>query len=273
MTSRLADDGAKGGLEPGDSPGPLDATLLFLEELERRNVSLEQANRDLQHFAQVAAHDLRSPMTIVRGYLEQVLRHDANLSSQTREWLTLAHDATGRVVDLVQALLSLSTATGTDLLVTSVSLTEVFEEARSRLPAARAESGAEVTIAPMPSVRGDRALLTVVAQNLLDNALKFARAGVAPVVEVTSHVRTRDIALAHDVCVVRVRDNGIGIAPSDRDHVFTMFGRGGGANRDGHGIGLATCARIVQRHHGTLRIVDIEGPGTSIEIELPALPG
>jgi signal transduction histidine kinase len=69
--------------------------------------------------------------------------------------------------------------------------------------------------------------------------------------------------------VFYVRDNGMGIAPEDRDRVFTLFGRGATTGREGHGIGLATCARIVQRHRGSLRVVDADGPGTVIELELP----
>jgi len=247
-----------------------DVMLLLLDELEKRNVTLEQANRDLQHFAEVAAHDLRSPLTIVRGYLEQSLRFDTTMADQTREWLGHALDATKRVTDLIHALLAHSTSTGSELVVADVDLQEVFDDARNRLAHAVGAANATINLGPLPRVRGDRDLLSLVAQNLLENAVKFRRDGVEPVVEVTARVVASPSAdLARDVCIVRVRDNGIGIAPEDRDRVFTLFGRGAKTGREGHGIGLATCARIVQRHRGSLRVVDADGPGTAIELELP----
>lgn len=253
-----------------DGDNNVDVMLLLLDELEKRNVTLEQANRDLQHFAEVAAHDLRSPLTVVRGYLEQALRFDSTMGDQTREWLGHALDATKRVTDLIHALLAHSTSTGADLVVVDVDLNEVFADARARLSHVVGAAKATVEIAPLPRVRGDRDLLSLVAQNLLENAVKFRRDGVTPVVEVTARVVASPSAdLARDLCVVRVRDNGIGIAPEDRDRVFTLFGRGDQTGREGHGIGLATCARIVQRHRGSLRVVDVDGPGTAIELELP----
>jgi signal transduction histidine kinase len=244
--------------------------LLLLDELEKRNVTLEQANRDLQHFAEVAAHDLRSPLTVVRGYLEQALRFDTTMGEQTREWLGHALDATKRVTDLIHALLAHSTSTGSELVVTDVDLAEVFDDARARIANLVGGASASVHIGPLPRVRGDRDLLSLVAQNLLENAVKFRRDGVPAVVEVSARVVASPSAdLARDVCVVRVQDNGIGIAPEDRERVFTLFGRGAATGREGHGIGLATCARIIQRHRGSLRVVEADGPGTAIELELP----
>jgi signal transduction histidine kinase len=257
-------------VEPDGVEPDADVMLLLLDELEKRNVTLEQANRDLQHFASVAAHDLRSPLTIVRGYLEQALRHDTSMAPQTREWLDLALGATKRVSDLIHALLAHSTSTGADLVVTEVDLGRLFDEARMQLIHAGRGTDARIEIEPLPLVRGDHDLLSLVAQNLLENAVKFRRDDVAPIVEVTAQVVASPSSdLARDVCVVRVRDNGVGIAPEDRERVFALFGRAAHTGREGHGIGLATCARIIQRHRGSLRIVDVEGPGTAIEIELP----
>jgi signal transduction histidine kinase len=244
--------------------------LLLLDELEQRNVSLEQATADLRHFAEIAAHDLRSPLTVVRGYVEQALRHGTDLSPQTREWLGHALTGTKQVVDLIHALLAHSTSSGQELVADDVDLAAVFGQARAQLQTAIDARRATVTVATLPVVRGDGVLLTLVAQNLLENALKFTAEGVGPVVDVTATVGAAASEFGRATCVVRIRDNGIGIPPADRDRVFTLFGRGTDSSRQGHGIGLATCARIVARHHGKLYIGDSDGPGTVMVLELPA---
>lgn len=255
----------------GESAEPM---LALLEELEKRNVTLEDTNRELEQFAEVAAHDLRAPLTLVRGYLEQTLRHDRTLSDSTREWLTLALDATIRMAALVQALLAHSATRATALEPAVVPLREVFEDARVCLlpPGAPQPS---ISIGALPDVLGDRQLLTTVAQNLLDNALKFTRPGVPPKIEVTARlVPSRSQGLTRDTCVVQVRDNGIGIKAEDRQRVLARYGRSADVSAvAGHGIGLATCASIIRRHHGVLRIVDVDGPGAAVELELPAAPG
>jgi signal transduction histidine kinase len=251
-----------------DSPAA-DVMLALLEELEQRNVSLEQANADLRHFAEIAAHDLRSPLTVVRGYLEQALRHDSELSPQTREWLDHALAGAKQVGDLVLALLAHSTSSGGELVATDVELGPVFGQARDHLREAMNARGATVTIGALPTVRGDRDLLTLVAQNLLENALKFTADGVAAAVDVSATVRPAVSGLGRATCAISVRDNGIGIAPAERDRVFMLFGRGAHTGRPGHGIGLATCARIVARHHGRLYVADSDSTGTVMVLEMP----
>lgn len=247
--------------------------LLLLDELEQRNVSLERANADLRHFAEMAAHDLRSPLTVVNGYLEQALRHGHELSPQTREWLDHALTGAKRVVDLVNALLAHSASSGGDIVATEVALGPVFAQARDHLQPAMHSRNATVTIAALPTVLGDRDLLTLVAQNLLENALKFTADGVAPVVDVTATVQPATTDLGRATCAVRVQDNGMGIPPADRDRVFMLFGRGANTPRPGHGIGLATCARIVARHHGRLYVGDSDSTGTVMVLEMPLASG
>jgi signal transduction histidine kinase len=258
-----------GDLSPHDASSA-GVMLLLLEELEQRNLSLEQANADLRHFAEMAAHDLRAPLTVVRGYIEQSLRHGTDLGPQTREWLGHALNSTKQVVDLIQALLAHSTSSGVELVADDVDLNAVFAQARAHVQTAINLRDATVSIAPLPKVRGDFDLLTLVAQNLLDNALKFTPDGVTPAVDVTATVQPATSDLGRATCAVRVHDNGIGIPASERDRVFALFGRGAGSDRPGHGIGLATCARIVARHHGRLYVAPGDSPGTVVVVELPA---
>jgi signal transduction histidine kinase len=98
-----------------------------------------------------------------------------------------------------------------------------------------------------------------VIQNLVTNAVKFARPGVPPVVRVTSH----RVEGGHRVSVI---DNGVGIAPERRDDVFSMFTTSG---RGGHGIGLATVHRVVTAQGGELGITDAACGGAEVWFTLP----
>jgi signal transduction histidine kinase len=100
-----------------------------------------------------------------------------------------------------------------------------------------------------------------VLQNLLTNSVKFAREGVPPEVLISAR-------RIHDHWRVSVRDNGIGIPEDHRSDVFSLFSR---VERGvaGHGIGLATVARIVAAHGGQVGVDPVEGPGTEIWFELP----
>ena len=260
--------GVGAGGSAAGSP-PADVMLLLLDELEKRNVALERANGDLRHFAEVAAHDLRSPLTVVRGYIEQALRRDDELSPRTREWLERALAAAKGVADLVQALLEHSASDGADLHAAEVELGAVFRQAWDHLETEVRRRRATITIGPLPSVLGDRDLLTLVAQNLLHNALKFTADEVEPVIEVTATVQPEPSGLGRATCAIRVRDNGVGIAPSDRESVFALFARGADTGRPGQGIGLATCARIAARHHGRLYVSDSDSTGTVMVLEMP----
>jgi signal transduction histidine kinase len=102
-------------------------------------------------------------------------------------------------------------------------------------------------------------------QNLIANAIKFRRQGVAPAVTITAEIKDNRVML-------RVKDNGIGIAKDDQARVFTIFQRL--HSRDeypGTGIGLAICKKVVNRHHGSIWIESEPGIGTSFFVALPKL--
>jgi signal transduction histidine kinase len=248
-----------------------EVLIQLLHELEERNAQLEQVNVDLRHFAEVAAHDLRSPLTIVVGYVEQVRRtRAAVLDDAAREWLDRALVAARGMADLVEAVLGHARSAGAELTATRVELDHVVSAALARLERRIADTGARVEVDPLPAVRGDHDLLVLVVQNLVDNALTYT-AGT-PVVTVTS--RPDEPAGPLDPVrstVVAVRDEGVGIPAAERDRVFALFGRGE-TGRAGHGIGLATAARIVARHGGGIWVADTDGPGTTIEFRLPLAP-
>jgi PAS domain S-box-containing protein len=234
--------------------------------LERANRDLERSNAELHRFAAAAAHDLRSPLATVRGFLDVLGdRYAEFLDQQGKQILEVARRVTTQMAESVEGLLTLA-AVGVDRLElepvdVEVVLHEVIE---SIAPALRA-ADAELKISRLPTVSGDRSQLRLLLQNLLVNAIKF-RDPTRPLV----------IAVEADHATpfhrFTVQDNGHGFDEADRDAIFEPFTRSReGYNLGATGIGLATCQRIVERHGGSLEAHPTE-PGSRFEFTLPAAP-
>jgi signal transduction histidine kinase len=243
-----------------------DAVTAITAELARRNVDLERSNRQLEEFAYVASHDLKSPLLVVRGFLDLLEREKGGpLSGEAREFVAAAIRGATRMERLIDDLLAYSRVGQRPLEIEDVDLAElvawVLEDCRVLLDTA----GATVDVGRLPVVRADRTQLAQVVQNLIGNAVKFARLDVTLHIAVAAERRGRD-------WVVSVRDNGVGIPKEDRLKVFGMFARlDATADRPGSGIGLAIAERVIEAHGGRLWIADTPGEvGTTFCFSLPA---
>jgi two-component system, sensor histidine kinase and response regulator len=218
------------------------------EQLGRQAVELERSNAALERFAEVAAHELRQPLRNVAGFVELWLARQRAVPGGDREALLLAERAAHGLTELralTDALLAYA-KTGTELPRREpVPLAEALEAARRELAPVLEAAGASVEAERLPTVPGDRRLLTQLFANLLDNAVKFG-ADEPPAVRVRAEPGDGEWKVG--VC-----DNGVGVDPADVPRLFTIFVRlHPGSGRPGHGIGLAVCRRIVERHGGTI---------------------
>lgn len=241
--------------------------------LARRRTSLEtvehaeelrRSNTDLERFAFVAAHELRSPLTVVSGFVETLSgRYRGALEDGAVQLLDEALEGCRRMSTLVDDILAHSRV-GRRVRLTIVNTRRLVDEALAELAPELAESGARVDVHDLPTVRTDRTLLRLVFRNLLANAIKFRRADCPPVVEVSAE---RD-GFEWVFCVA---DNGIGISEDDALRVFEIFQRGrGGDDYAGSGIGLATCRRIVEELGGRIWASPGERNGAVVRFTLPA---
>jgi len=262
-----------------------------LDELDRANDrlakqagELERSNSALERFAEIAAHELRRPLHNVAGFLDLLLaRHRDRLDASGVLLVERAAAGAAEARALTGALLDYARAGSEPLAPAPVPLGRVLEAASSRLFPAIAAAGAEVSAGPLPTVLGDQALLTQLFTNLLDNAVKF-RGDDPPVIEVTAEPDGEPAGPVGGEARprswrVRVRDNGIGIDPTDAPRLFTVFARLHPASeRAGHGVGLAVCRRIVERHGGAIWFEqpppgeDLAKAGASVVLTLPAGP-
>ena len=143
-----------------------------------------------------------------------------------------------------------------------VELAEVVEDVRTDLAVRLEESGAELTVGPLPRVEGDADQLRALCQNLLENAIQYC-GDAPPVVDVTAEREGASV-------VVSVADEGIGIDPAHHEAIFDVFNRlHSRAEHPGTGIGLSLCERIVERHGGELWVDSAPGEGATFSFSLP----
>ena len=239
----------------------LRALVKLLNDMLER---LDAAFATQRRFVADASHELRSPLSNLRGTIEVALRHQRSVADY-QETLAVSLREIERLVRLVQGLLALSRAeVGSQTLERRpTDLVDLASRAVD-LHSARAASR-EVRLrldARMPvSVTGDADRLREVVDNLLDNALRVAPKGS----EVRIGVRAED-----GRCILEVEDQGPGLSDEERARVFEPFARGSAAGGDGAGLGLAIARAIAEAHGGRLSATSQLGSGATFRMELPA---
>ena len=224
---------------------------------------IESAFATQRRFMADASHELRSPLSNLRGTIEVALRHPRS-AADYQETLGVALAEIERLGRLVQGLLTLSRAgagrlaierRATDLAEVAASAVAVHAaRATTRNVRLRLDAGAAV------SVDGDADRLREVVDNLLDNALRVAPSG--------SDVRVA-VMHAEGRGVLEVEDAGPGLTDEDRTRAFEPFARGSAARGDGAGLGLAIARAIAEAHGGTLGVRSAPGAGATFRLELP----
>jgi len=236
------------------------------EALAASTMELERSNADLRQFAYVASHDLQEPLRTVTSYLKLLQRRYRGkvLDETADEYMAFATDGATRMSELIRAVLDYSRVGTNGKAFAPTDCTTLVGNAVANLEARIADTGARVVYGALPVVHGDAGQLGQLFQNLIGNALKFTRPNVTPDVRL-------DAARQGDAWVVRVRDNGIGIAPEYAERVFQMFQRLHTRDEyEGTGIGLSTCKRIVERHGGRIWVESQAGQGATFLFTLPA---
>jgi light-regulated signal transduction histidine kinase (bacteriophytochrome) len=240
---------------------------------ERTSASLARSNADLEQFAYVASHDLQEPLRKVSNFCQLLERqYGPQLDDRASQYIHFAVDGAKRMQVLINDLLSFSRVGRNTDRFADVALADVVRDALDNLAEPLKETGGLVHVgSDLPTLPGDRTLLTTLLQNLIGNALKYHGPDI-PQVEVTA-VR-REMSLPGEMAseprhewVVTVADNGIGIEPQYAQRIFVIFQRL--HLRDsygGTGIGLAMCKKIVEFHGGTIWL---EPPDQSSDPQSP----
>lgn len=238
--------------------------------LAEQAVELQRSNAELEQFAYVASHDLQEPLRKVASFCQLIeKRYGDKLDERGTEYIAFAVDGAKRMQILINDLLTFSRVGRLNATSDDVDLGATLDDAIANLDTAISESGAQVAREgqPLPRIMGDPTLLTMVWQNLIGNAVKFRRDGVAPRIVVNCE-RSADDPDAP--WMLTVTDNGIGIPEEFSDKVFVIFQRLHGRDvYTGTGIGLALCKKIIEHHGGTIWIDNSFAGGTRFRFTIP----
>lgn len=234
-----------------------------LDALRRTTERLRRSNDELARFADVAGHDLREPLRSTSLYLEMLSeRFPEHLSDEARQLIGSALAGLTRMRSLIDDLLEYARVDARALTVKQVEVERVVEQVLVTMEGALDESGAEIVVGDLPTVKADPKQLRRVFQNLFSNAIKF-RNEKTPRIEVAAE--RGDAAW-----IFSVADNGIGFDPAYADHIFGMFERLHNRTAyEGTGMGLSICEKIVSLHGGQMWVEAAPGKGATFFFSLP----
>ena len=247
----------------------LRRALAAAAEVRVANAELARSNADLERFAYVASHDLSEPLRTIGGFGGLLARrYSDRLDDEGRMMLGHVTAGASRLQALIDGLLSYARVSTAPRKLERIDLSEKIEVVLDSIRPAINDRGAHVEVGPLPTIEGERSQIFQLLENLILNAIKFTPADVTPRVEISA----RDISNGR--VEIRIADNGVGVPPDQAERIFEMFQRGKvGADRSGTGIGLALCARIVERHGGSIRVEPREGGGSVFAFDLHGAPG
>jgi signal transduction histidine kinase len=254
------------------------------DRVKERTAALSRANDEIQRFAYIVSHDLRSPLVNIMGFTSELETAVATLqkylagappaaalaraarvaaADDIPEAVRFIRASTGKMDGLINAILKLSREGRRTLQPEPVDLARLLAQSVASLKHQLDEAGATIELpTTAPTLVTDRLALEQVIGNLLDNAVKYlARDRAGRIVVGVEHAAGR--------VRVTVSDNGRGIAPQDHERIFELFRRAGTQDRPGEGIGLAYVRALVRRLGGDITVSSELGRGSVFRIDLP----
>ncbi len=273
-----------------------DANANLEATVDERTGDLREANNEIQRFAYIVSHDLRSPLVNIMGFTSELeeLRgeifrrmaslsrsaassellatpadaeaplgeEDKRLSQEFDEALGFIKSSIAKMDRLISAILNLTREGRREFQPVQIDIRELLEGIVGTLAHQATEANATIHIEPLPQIVSDQLALEQIFSNLIDNAIKYLKPDVPG--EIAIRGRTR---LGY--AIFEVTDNGRGIDPKDHQRIFDLFRRAGAQDKPGQGIGLAHVRALVRRLGGTMSVSSELGAGSTFRITLP----
>jgi signal transduction histidine kinase len=260
--------------------GTITACKQAEEQLQRYAAQLERSNEEVKQFAYIVSHDLRAPLTNLRGFSEELyyalevigsamdtalphldekqrLAVATALQEDVPEVLGFIDSSVARMDRFINAVLKLSRLGHRELKLERIDMNALVQANLQTLAHQIEERQVKVTVEPLPEVAADRTSMEQIMGNLLNNAVLYLDPGHPGKIEITAR-RGCDETTFH------VHDNGRGIVEEDMDKVFAPFRRAGKQDVPGEGMGLAYVQTLVRRHGGRIWCESEPGVGTTL---------
>lgn len=237
---------------------------LLEDRVEARTAELQRINKELESFSYAVSHDLRAPIRSMIGFSQALLEDYANeLDAEGKDYLQRIHNAGASMNELIDALLKLSRLTRAELNKQKACISDLATELVEEIQTEQPDLHVKFVIEKHLTASFDVSLVRIALLNLLNNAIKFSRAKANPLVEFGSFRSPNNSQIFY------VRDNGVGFDMQYADRLFGAFQRLHSHREfEGMGIGLATVARIIHRHHGEIWAEAETGKGATIYFTL-----
>jgi signal transduction histidine kinase len=270
-----------------------DANVNLEGVVDERTADLREANNEIQRFAYIVSHDLRSPLVNIMGFTSELeelggdifrrigsLTHvpadgpplpdgeialegpDKQLSDDFSEALGFIKSSIAKMDRLISAILNLTREGRREFQPEKIDTRELIEAIVSTLAHQAAEAQAEIHVAPLPDLVSDRLALEQIFSNLIDNAIKYLKPGVPGEIRIRGRTKL-------GYAIFEISDNGRGIDAKDHQRIFDLFRRAGTQDKPGQGIGLAHVRALVRRLGGTMSVSSELNTGSTFTITLP----
>ena len=265
----------------------VDRVNAGLEDTVRsRTAALTRANEEVQRFAYIVSHDLRSPLVNVMGYTSELEQAGKTIDLQMTKVQTVAPDliendallavredipeavgfiraSTEKMDRLINAILKLSREGRRNLTPETLDMTAMAQRIADSMHHQVTDAGAEIVVQPMADMENDRLSVEQIMGNLIDNAVKYLDPSRPGRIVVTGEARPGGWV------EYAVTDNGRGIAPRDHERVFELFRRAGRQDQPGEGLGLAFVRNSVRRLGGEISVESELGKGSTFHLKFP----
>ena len=237
---------------------------------ERRRIEneLKKSERLKTEFMNIAAHELKSPVTPIKGYLELIIA-DKEADEKIKNWAKISLRNSERLLRLVNDILDVSRLDTDTMrfemvkLDTNEILNEIVEDMKPAVENKNLKFDIKIPQG-LPNIMGDRHRLSQVLKNLVGNALKFTDNG-----SIGIHAMKRE-----DHILISIKDTGIGISDEELKKIFTKFYQaysGDDRKNEGVGLGLFICREIVKKHNGDIWVESQLGKGSTFKVKIPYL--
>jgi len=247
------------------------------QDLKNKVEELNHSNRELEDFAFVASHDLQEPLRKITTFSDRLSdKYKDVLTGDGLMYLSRMIASTENMRSLINDLLEFSRITKTQQPFGSVNLNLVLKQVKTDLELTIEETGTEINSHSLPQVEAISTQMKQLFTNIVGNAIKFHKAGVAPVINIDNHRLTEDEKIRYELyqpCAyyrISISDNGIGFEDEYTTRIFQVFQRlHGKSEYPGSGIGLAICKKILEYHHGLIFAENVPGVGARFTFIIP----